>query len=829
MADVLVETQLNTKGNRADRFKEPSRCRFTKPTFSSLKTNIKSFLQRKFDEYNQMYNEYINAIVSAEVTAAENEVRASITQTVDKDEEKRLTLVKEDEEVAGMTRVNTVKQRMQKVLIDIFKLGGRFGTLGENFGSNVKPKFLPKALSVPRIKSKVYRGISRNVSLYKYADKLDSIDPSLVAGPQNGETPSNVPRYKQIFEKIVTKQPTNVTVAMNSQPTRESEEKVEVIPEQSGVSSADFSHRNILAQINDELEEVRRLLESPNGFASPFSSGLQEREESLKSMLQSITGCESGKVVKKPVLERSNTAFQDLIDGIVGYSEPLSEAEKKEKEREMNEYYSDPFVSHMVDELRNKDTLYIMNDPEAYNKVMAAERKDNNRSVEEATALEVIGDYGDEKEEIEDTVRSLGAISQAQELKATIDENNMLMAGSVETAQNIIDSEERQKAVVGAKEQAQIFADQDERNMIIEGSLEEAKRQLEQFIKAKEKQETQMIIDGSKEQAENIIAGEERQKVVAGAKEQAQNIIAEEERQIAVNGSLETAQNIIAQEKSSLELSREGNGNDIIDINAEDNTMSMEEIVSQMAHHSTSSEDVLAGAKEQAQMFVDQDERNRVIAGSRTQAQIFADQDETNRALFGGKEQAENIIVGEERQRAVIGAKEQASNIVSMEERRRTVKGAKEQAENIVAAEERQRVINGAPETASNIISLHERQIAVNGGVEQAKALFDNYMKNANKGVASNPALLALSYEQVDSDDRFCSFASPSRPIKLRGQQFEVLSSNAVSNSRSNEENETESFEAKKQFLNTVKDSINSADFDFLRYDDSIVKHEKAA
>ena len=41
-----------------------------------------------------------------------------------------------------------------------------------------------------------------------------------------------------------------------------------------------------------------------------------------------------------------------------------------------------------------------MNDPEAYNKVMAAERKDNNRSVEEATALEVIGDYGDEKEEI---------------------------------------------------------------------------------------------------------------------------------------------------------------------------------------------------------------------------------------------------------------------------------------------------------------------------------------------------------------------------------------------------------------------------------------------
>ncbi len=878
MSNILELTQVMTKGNRVEQIsgKRPSKAKITEPTIVSFKHND---ILKSIQNYNDVYTELRNAIVSAEVAAAENEARASITEAEKKvqtpvDDARRLSLIKEDEQVAQISSVGVAKKRMAGLFVDARKIDGNFGTLGEHFGVNVKPKYLPKALSVPTLYSKVYCRILNSIDLYKLADKSDVVDQYLAEnGLINEQIPAKIPSWRKVFENSGVNTVDDVTVAMNSQPVRESEEsETFVAPVEKGVSAADYSHRSLLAQINDELEDLRKLRSSPNGFSSPFDSGLEEREDNLLSMLASISGIDTKLKKKKPTFERKNTEFQDLIEGIVGYTKPLTEEEYEIKAAEMESHYQDPDVVQTMEDLVHKDYLFTMNQQDSYDRIMEAERKDNEKKAQESMALDVIeADNVTLGDDVEDTVISLGALDQAQQIKTQIDENKILARGSLEEAQRLVDEDERNKIIIGSKEQAQMFADQDELNMIKAGSLEQAKmlRTLNDFMKkqAEMQQQNELeknnVIAGAEEQAQMLVAQDETNRVIAGSVEQAQNIINEEEKVAVVKGSMEQAQMFAAQDETnrvvagSVEQAKNLIGQqasktpvqeevDIIDIASDSN--SMEDLVSQMAYHNVQSDDLLTGAKAQAEELVNADERNKIVAGSLEQAQAFVAQDETNRVIAGSVEQAKNLISKSSPQKKVddnviTGAKEQARQIVNAEETRRVVKGAKDQALRIVGEEEKYRAVRGAVVQAQNLINNYEtnrirrgakdqalrivgeeeKRYVVNGSVDQAKQLID---MRKTQSVTNNtiPSLQGLNCTTFDVDDRFCSIYSPSRPLKLRSTQKQNLD---IRMARGNGEAKKPSTKEQLTFL--LDQLEGSKEFDFLRYSDNAVMGAKKA
>ena len=829
MSDILLLTEIS--GNKADRYKAESRLRFTEPTYASLKNNIYSGkLKVAFEKYNKTYEELRSAIVSAEVAAAENKARVVATQTENQqsqlDEQKRLALIEEDEKVAKIASVGVAKRRFASLSLDVRKLSGNFGTLGNNFGVNVtKSKYLPRALSVPKLFSKIYTQILKNVDLYRLADKVDDIDPSLVGTQlENGQTPSNVPNWRKLFENTTPQKSTDVVVAMNSQPLSkdsDDEDSLDMISQQSGVSTADLSHRNLLAQINDELEDLRKLRSSPNGFTSPFDSGLEEREENLLSMLVSISGIK--KIPKKKtVVEKKNTEFQNLIENIVGYSKPLSDEEYEKKAAEMEDYYSDSEVEKTIEDLRHKDILFSFNNPESYNHVMEAERKDNERIAQKATALEVIGNEPEETDdEVVDTIVTLGAMDQAKQLKDRYEENKLLASGAEEEARRFANEDEKNRIIFGAQEQAQILAEQDERNFVINGAQEQAQmlKTLNDFMKKQAemekaaKEETQLVIEGAREQASSILADEERAKVVRGAQEQASAIVASEEREKIILGAEEQAKNIF---QSSLERSRVGNNTEteIIDINDNQSTL-MEDLVSQIAYRNVIDSEIINGASETAGNIIAAEDKKIAERGALETAGNIIAMEDKKIAERGALETAGNIIAQEDRQMAVNGSLSTAANIINLEDYKIARRGGQETARNIIATADKKNAERGALETAGNIIAQEDRQMVEQQAPAQAKALYDAHM-NSVKTDKSTIDLSHLKCVTLDTNDRYCSFIHPSRPLKLRASQKENFDKRMSSR-------KTNSIDERKKALTTLREQLSNEEFDFLRYDESVM------
>ena len=849
MSDILLLTEIS--GNKADRYKAESRLRFTEPTYASLKNNIYSGkLKVAFEKYNKTYEELRSAIVSAEVAAAENQARVVATQTENQqsqvDEQKRLALIEEDEKVAKIASVGVAKRRFSSLSLDVRKLSGNFGTLGNNFGVNVtKSKYLPRALSVPKLFSKIYTQILKNVDLYRLADKVDDIDPSLVGTQlETGQTPSNVPSWRKLFENTTPQKSTDVIVAMNSQPLSkdsDDEDSLDMISPQSGVSTADLSHRNLLAQINDELEDLRKLRSSPNGFTSPFDSGLEEREDNLLSMLVSISGIK--KIPKKKtVVEKTNTDFQNLIENIVGYSKPLSDEEYEKKAAEMEDYYSDPEVEKTIEDLRHKDILFSFNNPESYNHVMEAERKDNERIAQKATALEVIGNEPEETDdEVVDTIVTLGAMDQAKQLKDRYEENRFLASGAEEEARRFANEDEKNRIIFGAQEQAQILAEQDERNFVINGAQEQAQmlKTLNDFMKKQAemekaaKEETQLVIEGAREQANAIIADEERAKVVRGAQEQANAIVASEERAKVVRGAQEQANAIVASEErekiilgaeeqaknifqSSLERSRVGTNTEteIIDINDNQSTL-MEDLVSQIAYRNVIDSEIINGASETAGNIIAAEDKKIAERGALETAGNIIAMEDKKIAEKGALETAGNIIAQEDRQMAVNGSLSTAANIINLEDYKIARRGGQETARNIIANADKKIAERGALETAGNIIAQEDRQMVEQQAPAQAKALYDAHM-NSVKTDKSTIDLSPLKCVTLDTNDRYCSFILPSRPLKLRASQKENFDKRMSSR-------KTNSIDERKKALTTLREQLSNEEFDFLRYDESVM------
>ena len=538
-------------------------------------------------------------------------------------------------------------------------------------------------------------------------------------------------------------------------------------------------------------------------------------------MLVSISGIK--KIPKKKtVVEKKNTEFQNLIENIVGYSKPLSDEEYEKKAAEMEDYYSDPEVEKTIEDLRHKDILFSFNNPESYNHVMEAERKDNERIAQKATALEVIGNEPEETDdEVVDTIVTLGAMDQAKQLKDRYEENKLLASGAEEEARRFANEDEKNRIIFGAQEQAQILAEQDERNFVINGAQEQAQmlKTLNDFMKKQAemekaaKEETQLVIEGAREQASSIIADEERAKVVRGAQEQASAIVAGEEREKIILGAKEQAKNIF---QSSLERSRVGNNTEteIIDINDNQSTL-MEDLVSQIAYRNVIDSEIINGASETAGNIIAAEDKKIAERGALETAGNIIAMEDKKIAERGALETAGNIIAQEDRQMAVNGSLSTAANIINLEDYKIARRGGQETARNIIATADKKIAERGALETAGNIIAQEDRQMVEQQAPAQAKALFDAHM-NSVKTDKSTIDLSPLKCVTLDTNDRYCSFIHPSRPLKLRASQKENFDKRMSSR-------KTNSIDERKKALTTLREQLSNEEFDFLRYDESVM------
>ena len=804
MSNIIEQTTLNLK-KKIERIsgRYPSKVRFTGATNISLRKNINNnLLEKAFAKYNNTYNELRNAVVTKETEKAEQEARDNALED-EKIEKERNAKIAEDNLIARISSAEVAKPRIDFLNIEILKLNGRIGTIGNNYGINVKNSFStnkPKALSVPIIYSKSYKEIMKNsnAGLYELKEVLEE-------DGNNNELPvveeKKVANWKNLFDNIETNTKEEITVALDSAVDKDEEEYIPIVTK--GVSEEELSQRKLIGELGDELQEVRRLQESTNGLASPFSEGLYERENSLLDMLSNISGVE--RIIKnknnKSTRNINNTEFQNLVEQIVGYKEPISKEEHDSKEREMQLYYSDPEVSETIDNLRHKDLLFSFNQPEAYNKVMEAERKDNERLAIASTTFEPIN----VNNEIE---------SKETESKY----NQMIFEGAIEQARMLQKENELIDLVNGAEEQAQMLKHQNDLIDIEEKNMQE------QIIKQAAEEQARMLqkgnelidlVNGAEEQAQmlkhqnDLIDIEEKNRqeqiIKQAAEEQAKMLQKENELIDLVNGAEEQAQMLKHQ-------------NDLIDIEEKNR---QEQVIKQAAEEQArmlqkENEliDLVNGAEEQAQML--NNVPKEVDNMEQLAAQIVYNNTTDDYVIEGAKEQAAMLKEQNEKAESLIFANEHSKITETLNIQLDEIKkAAEEQAQRLQANNEYIEILDSAKKEAKNIMKNNIRIDLINGAEVQARMLYENDKKR-NSGLQSifenNNSII------IDNNDRYASIVRPSKGIMLRSYQMDNMNKRLQEKRTNNN---------RKELLMNLKEQLNSNDFDFLRYNENTIRPAK--
>ena len=836
MSNVLELTNLLGSKNRYERIsgRLASKLRLTEATDKSLRGNInKNLIVKGVEKWNNAYSELRNAVVTAEVAAAEQEARDSVLKnsTDAKEEEKRKALIAEDNLVADITSYEVVKDRLDDLKVETRKLEKKFGTLGKNFGVNVKEKFSSKALSVPQFYTKVYRQILMKSDLYKMADKI-GFDPSI---EKTDELNEKVANWRGLFDGIDNSKTEDVPVVTDD--NRVEEEYVPV--ESRGVSEEELSQRRLIGQLGEELKEVRRLQVSTNGLASPFSAGLNEREESLLSMLSNLSGVEN--LSKRKVIatvDAPNTEFQNFIEQVVGYKKPITEEEHLEKEQSMQEYYSDPEVIKTIEELRHKDVLYSFNQPEVYNQVMNAERKDNEKMAENSTSLDVL-DY-EEPEELEDTVLSLEAMKQAELINKQNEEREKLIRDAEEQARLIIAQNEYNDLIISAEEQAHLLQRQNELDEILLGAAEQAmmlKQQndlialkdgaleqammlqqkndlialkdgaleqammlktLNDFIDKKEQQdkksqeETEMLIKGAKEQARMLKAQNDREELKEEAKKQARMLKAKNDRIALKEGAVEQAKELV-RKNTRAEL-KEGAKEQARMLKAKNDRIALKE-----------------GAVEQAKELVRKNARAELKEGAKEQARMLKAQNERAELKAGALEQAKELIEKNDsiylKESAISQAKELMNDTKEAKELENIADVIVSQGSDKEEENKTDSYIDGAREQARLIYLQNERADMLKSAEEQAKMILSIRKEEAKK---PNKAKVIPMIEPLYYDDRYCSIVAVSKPLRISRRQENCVASYYYGNNVKTTD--------RKSLLTSLKNDLESESLDFLRY-----------
>ena len=614
MSNLIERTEVQSKSNRFERI-------------SGMNNVSNDLIDTAIKKYNDRYEEIHNAVVVAENEKAEEIERNKVLE--DESKVKAIESQLEQENMlAKKTSVENILLITNNNSLEFLKLKGRIGTYKDKYAINVQKDFKnkkPKAISVQKALTDVCKVIMSKIDYYKIKEK------EIIETPKVEEkkiVEKQVPNWKKLFEGV---KPTTSGVTVALQKNKESEENIVDIVTGNKISEEELSYRKMLGQLGDEFQVIEDYEKSKNGVPLQFKEGFESRKNNLLNIFKELTGIN----VSKPnniEIKNENTEFQNMIDDINGYKEPMSEEEHKKMEDSLNEYYSSEEVSSKINELKEKDVLFTFN--QHMNDVIKNERIQNNldatKAIEESNEkIDKVEEQVEEKNELEDLKK--GAEEQARMLKTLydyIDKRDKFEEERRIREQKEREEKERQNKEImeGAYEQARLL---NFNNIILSSAEKEAKR----IYNEQKEQDRQMILEGAKEEAQrlndnNMIldsAEKEAKRIIKNQQEVQRKTIEEErnrnEQKMILEGAKEEAQrlndnNIIldSAEKEAKRIYNEQRKQDrqmILDSAKEE----AERINTQNLIHE--------GAKEQAQILQNKNEHIDLLNSAEVQAQIL--------------------------------------------------------------------------------------------------------------------------------------------------------------------------------------------------------------
>lgn len=698
----------------------PVRARMTNLTFSTFVGSIKQGrIPKQSKVLNARLKEIRENIIETATEEAEKSIRESVIGTEFKSTTSELDAKKmlEDQKLFDATSVNTISSiflNNNAILTESYLDGQKNNTLRTS---------LPRALRVKGSLSKACRIVGKKTPSY-----INEIQKRMEVEEANSS-------WKRLFDGVT----------LIHEPIEEDQNEVKVIRNAPKKTDTSFKSRIVKAQIGDELNDVRRLL---NGIGknTPFNAGLQERERELLRMLSETAGI-SLNIEKTTVPEDKKTEMQALIEGQVGYVRPLTEEEYKEKAQDVEEYYSDPFVQQNINDLAMKNILFDMNQPESYEKIARAERFDNERRAEMSSAIELLEGNAIITESNKKVPKFTVTEEIAREARKNA-EDIIRKAHEEELAEAKKIEEEKQLTILknDAKVQAAMLQKQNDEIELFEGAQEQAELL----------NRVNLLLDGAQKQAELLIKQEkEENSLKIGAEEQARMLL---DLNILLDGANEQAQMLFEKEqneamledarKEALNIQRL---NTLID--AARNQASLLMIQNQKI-------DFLNDAELEARRIYD---RNNLVIGAEEQAKLLF---ELGEIIEDAQKQAQMLMEQDENAELLSGAEEQAKMLQQKNEQIELLNGAEEQAKLLQQRNEQIELLNGAEEQARMLQQEAEREKLHEDSLEEAKAIMRRNEEERKKYIYSPP------YQITETEDRYGQVVSHPQPIRIAADKL---------------------------------------------------------
>lgn len=358
-------------------------------------------------------------------------------------------------------------------------------------------------------------------------------------------------------------------------------------------TEAEISRRIMISKIAKQLEFVRSRMNKENGIESPFEEGLRKREEQLVRMLSDITGVNFSEREYEKALNslKPETELQRIIGEQVGHRPLLTDEERKEKEKDLEDYYNDLGVQEALDRLKEMHGLMTVNNN--LRDIEEAERVYNQQLVDKIIA---------EREKKPDTISLFtpeelleGGQNQASIMFKEEQNSLALLKGSEEEARRLF-KEARDFLEKKALVQAKMLIEEAYNNLIISGAEEQAKMLMDEAVSL-------FLEKGAEPQARELIDKEINKSIISGAEKQAR-LLFNETVSLLKDGALEQAK------------------------------MLMDEGIRDL---------IRQGSVKQAQMLADEGIRLFIEIGSKPQAQEIIDKAYSEFIKNGAEEYAEKL------------------------------------------------------------------------------------------------------------------------------------------------------------------------------------------
>ena len=698
----------------------PVRARMTNLTFSTFVGSIKQGrIPKQSEVLNARLKEIRENIIETATEEAEKSIRESAIGTEFKSTTSELDAKKmlEDQKLFDATSVNTISSiftNNNAILTESYLDGQKNNTLRTS---------LPRALRVKGSLSKACRIVGKKTPSY-----IDEIQKRMEVEEANSS-------WKRLFDGVT----------LIHEPIEEDQNEVKVIRNAPKKTDTSFKSRMVKAQIGDELNDVRRLL---NGIGknTPFNAGLQERERELLRMLSETAGI-SLNMEKTTVHEDKKTEMQALIEGQVGYVRPLTEEEYKEKAQDVEEYYSDPFVQQNINDLAMKNILFDMNQPESYEKIARAERFDNERRAEMSSAIELL----EGNTIITESNKKVPKFTVTEEIAREARKNAediIRKAHEEELAEAKKIEEEKQLTILknDAKVQAAMLQKQNDEIELFEGAQEQAELL----------NRVNLLLDGAQKQAELLIKQEkEENSLKIGAEEQARMLL---DLNILLDGANEQAQMLFEKEQNEAML--EDARKEALNIQRLNTLIDDARNQASLLMIQNQKIDFLNDAELEARRIYD---RNNLVIGAEVQAKLLF---ELGEIIEDAQKQAQMLMEQAENAELLSGAEEQAKMLQQKNEQIELLNDAEEQAKLLQQRNEQIELLNGAEEQARMLQQEAEREKLHEDSLEEAKAIMRRNEEERKKYIYSPP------YQITETEDRYGQVVSYPQPIRIAADKL---------------------------------------------------------